>query len=166
MNSHIGEHLPDINIYEYIDENGEHPEGPRVWRLPDLAHKKKVLVIGVIGAFTPVCSGNHVPGYLSHYQDFMDKGIDELWCISVNDPFVMAAWAETMNTGDKIRMLSDGSAELVTMMDVTLDLSSRGMGVRGDRFAMVVDNGVITDFLREDPGHFCITDAETMLGRL
>ncbi|KEQ16210.1 peroxiredoxin family protein [Endozoicomonas numazuensis] len=165
MSIQVGDHLPDIDIYEYIDD-GSHPEGPKIWRLPDLAHKKKVLAIGIIGAFTPICSSNHVPGYIRAYDEFVKQGIDELWCISVNDPFVMWAWSEEMRCRDKMRMLSDGSAELVSLMDVTLDLSGRGMGVRSDRFAMVVDNGVITDFLREDPGHFCYTDADTLLARL
>ena len=166
MSIHIGEQLPDINIYEYIDENDSHPEGPKVWRLPDLAYKKKVVAIGIIGAFTPICSGSHIPGYIQKHDEFKQKGVDELWCISVNDPFVMWAWAKEMNSNGKIRMLSDGSAELATIMDVTLDLSSRGMGVRSDRFAMIIENGIITDFLREDPGHLSHTDAETMLKRL
>ena len=165
MTIHVGDYLPDIKIFEYIDD-GSHPEGPKIWRLPDLAYKKKIVIVGIIGAFTPVCTGNHLPGFLAEYDAFQKKGIDEIWSISVNDPFVMWAWAEQMNTKGKIRMLSDGSAEFATLMDMTLDLSSRGMGVRSDRYAMVVDNGVITDHIREDPGHFCYTDAETLLDRL
>ncbi len=166
MSIHVGDLLPDINIYEYIDKDNSQPEGPKVWRLPDLAYKKKVLAIGIIGAFSPICSGPHIPGYIKEYNAFKKKGIDEIWCISVNDPFVMWAWSKELKNDGKIRMLSDGSAELVTLMDVTLDLTERGMGVRSDRFAMVIDNGVITDFLREDPGHFAYTDAKSLLKRL
>lgn len=167
MSIEVGDHLPDITIYEYITEASRcDPVGPKAWRLPDLAHKKRVVAIGVVGAFTPVCTNNHLPGYLDCADDFKAKGIDELWCISVNDPFVLCAWSEHLNINGRMRMLGDGSAELVTMMDVTLDLTPRGMGVRSDRFAMVVDNGEITHFYREDTGCFCLTTAENLLKKL
>ena len=167
MSIEVGDHLPDITLHEYIAEASKYDQvGPKTWRLPDLAHKKKVVAIGVIGAFTPICTSNHLPGYLEMEDDFKAKGIDELWCISVNDPFVLHAWSESLNINGRIRMLGDGSAELVTLMDVTLDLTSRGMGVRSDRFAMVVDNGEITHFYREETGCFCLTSAENMLKKL
>ena len=167
MSIEVGDHLPDITIYEYITKASKYDQvGPKAWRLPDLAHKKKVVAIGVIGAFTPICTSSHLPGYLERVDDFLAKGVDELWCISVNDPFVLHAWGETMNIHGRMRLLGDGSAELVTMMDVTLDLSSRGMGVRSDRFAMIVDNGEVTHFYREDPGCFCLTSAESVLAKL
>lgn len=169
MDNYVGQNLPDVTVYEFISENntmGRSPAGPKSWRVPDLAYKKKIIIVGVIGAFTPVCSDNHIPGYLRHYQDFMDKGIDELWCISTNDLFVMKAWGQQLGAENKMRMLSDGSLELVTALDLTIDLTCRGMGVRSDRFAMVVKNGQIIDFLREDLGEFCRTDAAILLERL
>ena len=167
MDNYVGKHLPDVTVYEFVTENSTMNHcaaGPKAWRVPDLAHKKKIIIVGVIGAFTPVCDGNHIPGYIHHHQDFMDKGIDELWCVSVNDLFVMKAWGQQLGAENKMRMLSDGSLELVTALDLTLDLSCRGMGVRSDRFAMVVDNGQVVDFIREDPGQFCLTDAARFYG--
>ncbi|MRI34790.1 peroxiredoxin [Endozoicomonas sp. OPT23] len=165
MSIAIGDQLPDVNIFEYVAE-GDETEGIKVWRLPDLVYKKKVLIVGLIGVFTPVCTNSHIPGYVEAYDHFHRAGIDEIWCISVNDPFVMAAFARDTGCGDKIRMLSDGSGELADHMGMTLDLSDRGMGVRSDRFAMIADNGLVVDLLREDPGCFCYTDASTMLERL
>ena len=169
MDNHVGQYLPDVTVYEYIAENNAThscPAGPKAWRVPDLAHKKKVILVGVIGAFTPICDGNHVPEFIQAYQEFVDKGVDEIWCLTVNDVFVMKAWAKHLGAENKIRMLSDGSRELVTAMDVTLDLTCRGMGVRSDRFAMIIENGLITDFIREEPGLFCLTNASTILNRL
>ena len=158
MSFEEGSSLPDLAVYEFDVQ-----DGPTERRLPDLAYKKKVVAIGVPGAFTPVCSESHLPGYLNHYQDFKDAGIDELWCIAVNDAFVLKAWADALKIDDKVRMLSDGSAELVRAMEVTLDLTAKGMGVRSDRFAMVIDNGQVTHFFREKPGHLHHSDAATVL---
>lgn len=169
MENHVGQYLPDVTVYEYITSEqatNATPTGPKAWRVPDLAHKKKIVIVGVIGAFTPVCDGNHVPIFIHLHQDFIDKGIDEIWCVSTNDVFVMKAWGETLGAANKMRMLSDGAMELITAMDVTLDLTCRGMGVRSDRFAMVVESGLITDYVREEPGQFCLTDAQTVLERL
>ena len=158
MSFEEGSSLPDFTVYEY-----DAKQGPVEHRLPDLAYKKKVVAIGVPGAFTPLCSEGHLPGYLTHHQQFLDVGVDELWCIAVNDAFVLNAWAESLNVDGKIRMLGDGSAELVRAMDVTLDLTTKGMGVRSDRFAMVIDNGQISHFFREEPGQFYCSDAPSVL---
>ncbi|CAM3736588.1 peroxiredoxin family protein [Parendozoicomonas haliclonae] len=164
---YIGQTLPDITVYEFAGgEDTSIAIGPLAWRLPDLAFKKKVLVIGLPGAFTSLCNGTHMPGFLDHYQDFLDLGFDELWCIAVNDAFVMHAWGQSLGVNGRVRMLSDGSAEFVRAMDVTLDLTDKGMGVRSDRFAMVLENGVITFFVREEPGLLQMSDADTILSRL
>ncbi len=163
----IGQTLPDLQVYEFAGgDNTSLEVGPKVWRLPDLAFKKKILVIGLPGAFTSLCSSSHVPGYLKHYQAFKDLGFDELWCISVNDAYVMHAWGKALNVDGRIRMLGDGSAEFARAMDVTLDLTDKGLGVRSDRFAMVLDNGEITHFVREEPGLFQMTDAVSILALL
>ena len=158
--------LPDTTVFEYVTDDGICPAGPKAWRLPDLAYKKRVVAIGVPGAFTPVCSEGHLPGYLHHYQDFLDLGFDEIWCIAVNDVFVLNAWANALNVNGRMRMLGDGSADFVRAMDVTLDLSAKGMGVRSDRFAMVIENGEISHFLRDEPGHLSNTEASAVLALL
>ncbi len=164
MTIQVGDYLPDINVYEFIEQaTDDLPAGPKVWRLPDLAMNKKIIIVGIVGAFTPICSGNHIPGYLEHYDDFKQKGIDEIWCISVNDPFVMAAWAKTMHTDGKVRMLADGSAELCEAIDLALDLSDRGMGLRSHRFALIVNDGLITNLSCEDTGEYTRTDSESIL---
>ena len=104
----------------------------------------------MIGAFIPDNHVKHVPDFIAHHQEFLEKGIDELWCLAVNDVFVMNAWGETLSTEGKMRMLSDGSMELVTAMDVTLDLTRSCMGVRSERFVMVIENGKIVHFLSDE----------------
>ena len=163
----VGDYLSDITLFEYLSKATEDdPAGPKAWRLTDLAQHKKVVVVGVIGAFTPVCHNSHLPGYIKLYKHFSKKGIDEIWCVAVNDPFVLNAWGDSLKSKHKVRFLSDGAAELVSQLGATLDLSSRGMGVRSDRFVMVVDKGQIIDFVKEDPGMFQVTDAESVLERL
>ena len=167
MSIGIGDYLPDTTVFEYISQPAASlPAGPKSWRVSDLAHKKKIVCVGVVGAFLPVCSNKHIPGFLKLYKQFMKKGIDEIWCISVNDPFVMNAWGQSMKVKDKIRMLSDGSAELAGHLGATIDLFSRGMGVRSDRFVMMMDNGQVTEFIQEKPGCFQVTDAALILAGL
>lgn len=163
----IGDYLPDITVFEYLSKaTATDPVGPKAWRLTDIAYKKKVVVIGVIGAFTPVCHNSHLPGYIKYHKHFLKNGIDEIWCVAVNDPFVLNAWGESLKIKSKMRLLSDAAAELVSRLGATLDLSSRGMGVRADRFVMVVDHGQIVDFVKEATGQLQVTDARSVLQRL
>ena len=117
------------------------------------------------GAFTPTCSAKHVPGYVQHADDFKAAGVDEIWCVSVNDAFVMGAWARDQNTGTKVRMLADGSAAFATATGLTLDLTSRGMGVRSNRYSMLVKDGKVASLNVEAPGKFEVSDAQTLLGQ-
>ncbi|MDB5846915.1 MAG: peroxiredoxin, partial [Rhodoferax sp.] len=117
------------------------------------------------GAFTPTCSAKHVPGYVEKVNDLKAAGVDEIWCLSVNDAFVMGAWARDQKTGDKLRMLADGSAAFATAIGLTLDLTGRGMGVRSNRYSMLVKDGVVTTLNVEGPGKFEVSDAETLLSQ-
>ena len=132
----------------------------------DLFKGKKVALFGLPGAFTPTCSAKHVPGYMANAEALKAKGIEAIICLSVNDAFVMGAWGKDQGVGDAIIMAGDGSAELTKAMGLELDLTARGMGIRCDRFSMIVDDGVVKTINREAPGEFRVSSAENMLGQL
>mgnify|MGYP002641566544 CR=1 FL=1 len=132
----------------------------------DLFKGKKVALFDLPGAFTPTCSAKHVPGYMANAEALKAKGIEAIICLSVNDAFVMGAWGKDQGVGDAIIMAGDGSAELTKAMGLELDLTARGMGIRCDRFSMIVDDGVVKTINREAPGEFRVSSAENMLGQL
>jgi peroxiredoxin len=132
----------------------------------DIVKGKKIAIFGLPGAFTPTCSAQHVPSYLANYDALKAKGVDEIWCLSVNDAFVMGAWARDQKAAGKVRMLADGSADFTRKLGLELDLTARGMGVRMQRFSMVVDNGVVKQLNVEAPGKFDVSGAEAMLKQL
>ena len=132
----------------------------------DLFKGKKVAIFGLPGAFTPTCSAKHVPGFLANADALKAKGIDSIICLSVNDAFVMGAWGKDQDVGDAIIMAADGSAEFSTALGLELDLTARGMGMRCERFSMIVDDGVVSVLNREAPGEFRVSSAETMLEQL
>ena len=140
-------------------------DGPDGITTDDLFNGKKVILFGLPGAFTPTCSAKHVPGYVQHADAIKAKGVDTIACISVNDAFVMGAWGKDQNVGDKVMMLADGSAEFTKAAGLELDLVDRGMGVRCQRFSMIVDNGVIQS-INIDEGSFDKTSAEQALSDL
>jgi len=128
---------------------------------------KKVVLFSVPGAFTPTCSAKHLPGYVSHAAELKGKGVDEIACLAVNDPFVMEAWGKDQHVGGSVRMLADGSGDFTKALDLVLDLSAIGLGVRGSRFAMVVDDGTVTHLAVEpNPGELDVSSAESVLGSL
>ncbi len=155
-----GDAIPSATLY-MMTENG-----PAAVATNDLFKGKKVALFGLPGAFTPTCSSQHVPSFLANAGALRGKGIEAIICLSVNDAFVMAAWGRDQNVGNTIVMAADGSAELTLAMGLELDLTSRGMGVRCDRFSMVVEDGVVRTFNREAPGEYRISSAEAMLGQL
>lgn len=162
-----GDSLPDATLQEFIEVEGNGCTlGPNAFKVADLVKGKKIAMFGLPGAFTPTCSAKHVPSYLAHYDALKAKGIDEIWCVSVNDAFVMGAWAREQKAGGKVRFLADGSAEFARKLGLELDLTSRGMGVRMQRFSLVADNGVVKQLNVEGPGKFEVSDAETMLKQL
>ena len=132
----------------------------------DLFAGKKVVLFAVPGAFTPTCSQAHLPGYVVNADAISAKGVDSIICLSVNDAFVMGAWAKDQGTGDTIDMLADGSGALAKAMDVELDLSERGLGVRGKRFALVAEDGVVKHLALQDGGELTTSSAEEVLKAL
>ena len=167
MTIQVGDTLPAGTLNEFIEVEGNGcTVGPNTFKVEDLVKGKKIAIFGLPGAYTPTCSAKHVPSYLTQYDALKAKGVDEIWCISVNDAFVMGAWGRDQKSGGKIRMMADGSADYVKKLDLTLDLTARGMGVRSDRFSILVDNGVVKSVNREAPGKFEVSNAETLLKQL
>ncbi len=140
--------------------------GPADVSTDEIFAGKKVALFSVPGAFTPTCSAKHLPGYVQKADALKAKGIDTIACMAVNDAFVMDAWGKAQNVGDKVAMLADGSAAFAKALGLELDLTAMGLGMRGRRFSMIVDNGVVKKLNLEEAGAFKISDAETMLGQL
>jgi peroxiredoxin len=160
----VGERLPEATVTEMIDT--ERPGctiGPNNFSVSELTKGKKIVIFGLPGAFTPTCSAKHVPSYVQNYDKLRAKGVDEIWCVSVNDAFVMGAWGKEQKAGGKVRMMADGSAKLARALGLELDLTERGMGVRSQRYSMLVQDGVVKSLNVEAPGKFEVSDAETML---
>ncbi|MBT8586890.1 peroxiredoxin [Polynucleobacter paneuropaeus] len=163
----VGQKLPNATLYEFIDEATEGcAVGPNPFEVEKLTAGKKIVIFALPGAFTPTCSAQHVPGYLAQYDALKAKGVDEIWCISVNDPFVMGAWGRDLKVGKKIRMFGDGSAEFTKKLGMEFDLIARGLGVRSQRYAMIVQDGVVKTLDLEAPGKFEVSDAASVLKQL
>lgn len=159
-----GDPLPDATLSESLAFGDACPMPPQKLSAAELARGKRIVIFGLPGAFTPTCSGKHVPGYIEHLDALRAKGIDEVWCVSVNDGFVMAAWGREQGAIGKIRMLGDGSAELTRKLGLEVDIP--GMGVRLRRCSLLVEDGVVTRVNLEDGPKFEVSDAETMLKQL
>lgn len=140
--------------------------GPEDVTANDLFAGKKVVIFSLPGAFTPTCSAKHLPGFVAQAEALKEKGVDTIACVAVNDAFVMDAWGKAHNADDKVMMLADGSAKWTKDVGLELDLVAAGMGVRGQRFAMIIDDGVLTDLAVEEGGAFDVSSAESVLGRL
>ena len=126
---------------------------------------KKIAIFALPGAYTPTCSAQHLPGYVQAAEEFKAAGVDEIWCLSVNDAFVMGAWGRENAAGGKVRMMADGSADFTRAVDLVLDLTAKGLGVRSQRYSMLVDNGVVRTLNIEGPGKFEVSDAATLLAQ-
>ncbi|MGH8801006.1 MAG: peroxiredoxin [Casimicrobiaceae bacterium] len=167
MTIKVGDRLPEGTLQEYFEvEKDGCSIGPNPVSITDLARGKKLVLFGLPGAFTPTCSAKHVPGYLAACDRLKAKGVGAIACMSVNDAFVMGAWGRDLRTNDRVRMLGDGSAAYTKALGLELDLVARGMGVRCQRFSMLVDDGVVRTLNVEAPGKFEVSDAETMLKQL
>ena len=160
MTIQSGDTIPSETLYIMGDN------GPEALTADEIFKGRKVALFGLPGAFTPTCSAKHVPGYLSHATALKDKGIDAIVCLSVNDAFVMGAWGKDQSVGDTIIMAGDGSALFSKAMGLDMDLTERGMGVRCQRFSMIVDDGVVSVLNQEPPGEYRISSAEHMLEQL
>jgi glutaredoxin/glutathione-dependent peroxiredoxin len=166
MTIKVGDRVPEGTLTEFIEtETAGCTLGPNSFQVADLAKGKKVVVFAVPGAFTPTCSAKHLPGFIQNADAFKDKGVDEIWCLAVNDAFVMGAWGRDQKAGDKVRMMADGSANWTKALGLELDLNARGMGVRSQRYAMVLEDGIVKKLNIEAPGKFEVSDAATMLAQ-
>jgi peroxiredoxin len=157
----IGEKLPEATLTESTDFGDACPAPPKKLSLLEQVKGKKVVIFGLPGAFTPTCSAKHVPGYLAHLDELRSKGVDEVWCVAVNDGFVMAAWGRDLEAIGKIRMIGDGGAELTKKLGLDTDIPT--MGTRCKRFSLLVVDGVVQQLNVEEPGKFEVSNAETML---
>src|SRR4029078_10154086 len=167
MTIKVGDRLPAGTLQEYYDvEKNGCAIGPNPISIESLTKGKKVVLFGLPGAFTPTCSAKHVPSYLAAYDKLKAKGVDTIACMSVNDAFVMGAWGRDQHAGGKIQMLADGSAAYTKALGLELDLTARGMGIRCQRFSMLVDDGVVKTLNIEAPGKFEVSGGETMLAQL
>lgn len=163
----VGDSLPSVTLTEFSEVEGAGSSiGPNPVDLQAVAKAKTIAVFGLPGAFTPTCSAQHVPGYLKQYDALRNAGVDEIWCISVNDAFVMGAWARDQQSAGKVRMLADGAAEFAKATGLTLDLTGRGMGLRSCRYSMLVKDGRVASLNVEQPGKYEVSSADTMLEQL
>jgi peroxiredoxin len=162
----VGDKLPAGSLNEYIEVEGNGCSiGPNTFDVHKATAGKKIAVFALPGAYTPTCSAKHVPGFVEHAADFQAAGVDEIWCVSVNDAFVMGAWGRDQKTAGKVRMMADGSATFVKALGLDQDLTARGMGVRSQRFSMLVADGVVKSLNVEAPGKFEVSDAATLLAQ-
>jgi peroxiredoxin len=160
----IGDTFPDATLFESTEFGDACPLPPAKVNTTEALKGKRVVVFGLPGAYTPTCSAKHVPGYVASLPALKAKGIDEVWCVSVNDGFTMAAWGKDQGAIGKVRMLGDGSAELTKKLGLDTDIP--GMGVRLRRCSLVIDDGVVKQLNVEEPGKFEVSSAEAMLAKL
>src|SRR6476646_9664845 len=162
----IGDKLPDATLMETTEFGEACPLSPKPLSAAEAAQGKRVVIFGLPGAYTPTCSAKHVPGYLANLDALKARGVDEIWCVSVNDGYVMAAWGKDEKAIGKIRMLGDGNAELTKKLGLENDSTKSGMGIRSRRFSLLVDDGVVKQVNVEQPSKFEVSNAETLLAQL
>ncbi|MEQ8347148.1 MAG: peroxiredoxin [Sneathiellaceae bacterium] len=160
MTISVGDQIPDVTVMTMT------AEGPKPVKTGQLFAGKKVALFSVPGAFTPTCSAKHLPGFVDKSGDIRGKGVDEIVCIAVNDAFVMNAWGKSANADGKVTMIGDGNGDLTKALGLEMDASGFGLGKRGQRFSMIVDNGKVTHLNVEAPGAFEVSSADYMLNQL
>jgi len=165
MTIKAGDKLPDGKLMESLefDSATQCAMAPKEVAVADAVKGKKIAIFGLPGAYTPTCSAKHVPSYVQNLDALKAKGVSEVWCVATNDAFVMAHWGKDQKAMGKIRFLADGSAVWAKELGLELDLNARGMGVRMNRFSMLVDDGVVKTVNVEGPGKFEVSDGATML---
>ncbi|MEG3002084.1 MAG: peroxiredoxin [Comamonas sp.] len=162
----VGDTLPACKLMEYVEVEGNGCSiGPNPVELPQALAGKTIALFAVPGAFTPTCSAQHLPGYIAQAEAFKAAGVDEIWCVAVNDAFVMGAWGRDQKAGGKVRMIADGDAAFAKAIGLTLDLNGKGLGLRSNRFSMLVKDGKVATLNVEGPGKFEVSDAATLLGQ-
>jgi len=162
----IGDRIPDATLTESTEFGEACPIGPQKVSVAEATKGKRIVIFGLPGAYTPTCSAKHVPGYVKHLDALKAKKVDEVWCISLNDGFVMAAWGRDQKAIGKVRFLGDGNGELSKKLGLDVDLSVAGLGTRLQRCSLLVDDGVVKQLNVEAPGKFEVSDAATMLKQL
>ncbi|MBU6299055.1 MAG: peroxiredoxin [Alphaproteobacteria bacterium] len=160
MTIKVGDKIPSTTLMQMKDG------APKPVKTDELFAGKKVAVFALPGAFTPTCSAKHLPGFIQHAEEFKKKGVDAIACVSVNDAFVMGAWGDHQNVGDKVMMLADGNGDLTGALGLEMDATKFGMGRRSQRFSMLVDNGIVKQLNVEEPGAFSVSSAEHMLKQI
>jgi peroxiredoxin len=160
MTIKVGDRIPDVQLKMI----GEH--GTETVNTADVLGKGRTVLFGVPAAFSPTCSDRHLPGFVVRSGDILSLGVDRIFCVAVNDPYVMAAWARSQSVGDKVTLLADGNGELARAMGVEIDLSGGGLGVRNKRYAAIIDNGVVTHFALEDGTGLEVSSAEQVISAL
>lgn len=162
----VGDTLPAGSLQEFIEVEGNGCSiGPNTFDIAKATAGKTIALFALPGAYTPTCSAKHVPGYVEKAEALRAAGVDEIWCVSVNDAFVMGAWGRDQKTAGKVRMMADGSAAFAQATGLTLDLTARGMGVRSNRYSALVVDGVVKTLNVEGPGKFEVSDADTLLAQ-
>jgi peroxiredoxin len=162
----VGDKLPAATLMEFHDVESEGCSiGPNPVDVAKATAGKTIALFALPGAYTPTCSAKHVPGYVEKFNELKAAGVDEIWCVSVNDAFVMGAWGRDQKTAGKVRMMADGSGDFARATGFTLDLTARGMGVRSNRYSMLVVDGVVKTINVEAPGKFEVSDAGTILSQ-
>jgi len=162
----VGDKLPAGKLQEFIEVEGNGCSlGPNSFDIEQATAGKTIAIFALPGAFTPTCSAQHVPGYVQQADALKAAGVDEIWCVSVNDAFVMGAWGRDQKTTGKLRMMADGSGDFAKATGLTLDLNARGMGLRSQRYSMLVVDGVVKTLNIEAPGKFEVSDAATLLAQ-
>ena len=163
----IGDRVPDGTLGEFIETATETcAVGPNNFQVADQVKNKTIAVFAVPGAFTPTCSAKHLPGFVELSQQLKAKGVDEIWCVAVNDPFVMGAWGRDQSVDGRVRMLADGSAAWTRAMGLEFDLSARGLGMRSQRYSALIVDGVVKQLNIEKGGQLEVSDAQTLLNQL
>ncbi len=162
----VGDKLPAATLQEFIEVEGNGCTlGPNAFETEKATAGKTIALFALPGAYTPTCSAKHVPSYIARADELHAAGVDEIWCVSVNDAFVMGAWGREQHAGGKVRMMADGSAAFAQATGLTLDLTTRGMGLRSNRYSMLVVDGVVKTLNVEGPGKFEVSDADTLLAQ-
>lgn len=160
----VGDMLPAGSLQEFIEVEGSGCTlGPNSFDIGKATAGKKIAIFALPGAYTPTCSAKHVPGYVERVDGLHLAGVDEIWCVSVNDAFVMGAWGRDQKTNGKLRMMADGSAAFTKAAGLTQDLTAHGMGLRSQRYSMLVVDGIVKTLNIEAPGKFEVSDAGTLL---
>ncbi|QMV71463.1 peroxiredoxin [Comamonas piscis] len=162
----VGDSLPAATLSEFVAVEGNGCSlGPNAFDVTKEAAGKTIALFAVPGAFTPTCSAKHLPGYVEQAEAFKAAGVDEIWCLSVNDAFVMGAWGKDQHTDGKVRMIGDGDAVFAKATGLTLDLNGKGLGLRSNRYSMLVKDGKVVQLNVEAPGQFTVSDADTILAQ-